>query len=91
MSDQTLTESYPGQEQVHLQLGHPAPQARPDPEPERHRAERVLLGLVVRSSEPALRLEGVRVREDAVVVGHGVVAQVEQRLRVNTEKTAFRR
>lgn len=76
-----LVPTYPGQEQIHLQLGHPAPQTRPDPKPERHRPERVLLGLLLRPPEPALRPEGVRVREDVLVEGHGVVTQVEQRLR----------
>lgn len=73
--------SYPGQEQVHLQLGHPSAQTRPDPKAERHRAERVLLGFVLRSPEPPLRLEGERLRENILIVGHAVVAEVEQRLR----------
>ena len=73
--------SYPGQDKVHLQLGHPSAQTRPDSKAKRHRAERVLLGLVLRSPEPPLRLEGVRLRENVLVVGHAVVAEMEQRLR----------
>lgn len=71
--------SHPGQEQIHLQLSHAPAQTRPDPKAERHRAERVP-GLLLGPSEPPLRQEGVRVGEDPLIVGHGVVAQVKQRL-----------
>lgn len=76
--------SYPGQEQIHLQLSHPPAQTRPDPKAEWHRPERVLLGLLLRHSEPALWQEGVGVRENVLIIGHSVVAQVEQRLREMT-------
>lgn len=73
--------SYPRQEEIHLQLGHPSAETRPDSKPKRHRAKWVLLGLVLRSSEPSLGLEGVGVGENILVIGHTVVAEVEQRLR----------
>lgn len=73
--------SHPGQKEVHLKFSHPPTETRPDPESEGHRPERVMLGLVVCSPEPALREEGVRVGENVLVVGHGVVAQVEESLR----------
>ena len=75
-----LSCSYPGQEQIHLQLSHPSAQTRPDPKTEWHRPERVQLVLLVGSSEPALWHEGVRVGENILIIGHTVVAQVEQRL-----------
>lgn len=72
--------SHPGQDEIHLQLGHTPPQTRPHAEPERHRTEGVLLGFLLFSSQPPLRLEDAGVGEDGLVVGHAVVAQVEQRL-----------
>lgn len=82
---------YPGQDEIHLQLGHPSAQARPDSEPERHRPKRVLLGLFLRAAEPPLRLEDVRVGEYPLVVGHAVVAQVEQRLKETTPRVLNQR
>ena len=76
----TLNSSHPGHQQVHLQLGQPPTQAGPDAEAERDGAERVAPGPGVVSAEPAGRPEGVRLGEDALVVGHGVVTQVEQGL-----------
>lgn len=81
---------YPGQDEIHLQLGHPSAQTRPDSESERHRRERVLLGLILRAAEPSLRLEDVRVGEYLLVVGHAVVAQVEERLRETTAYVMIR-
>lgn len=72
--------SYPRQEEIHLQLGYPSAETRPDSKPKRHWAKRVLLGLVLCSSEPSLGLEGVGVGENILVIGHTVVAEVEQRL-----------
>lgn len=72
--------AHPGQQQVHLQLGHASAQTRPHSEPEGDRPKRVLLGLVLPPPQPSLRLEEVGVGEDVLVVGHAVVAQVEQRL-----------
>lgn len=75
---------YPGQDEIHLQLGHPSAQTRPDSESERHRPEWVLLGLFLRAAEPSLRLEDVWVGEYLLIMGHAVVAQVEERLRETT-------
>lgn len=72
--------SNPGQEEIHLKLSHPSAQTRPDSKTEWHRPEWVLLGILLCSSEPSLRLEDVGVRENILIVGHTVVAQVEQRL-----------
>lgn len=72
--------AHPGQEEVHLQLGHASAQTRPHSEPKGHRPERVLLGLLFSCSQPPFRLEDVGVGEDGLIVGHAVVAQVEERL-----------
>lgn len=48
-----------------------------------------MLGLILPSSEPALRQEGVRVGENILIIGHGVVAQVEQRLREETHDVCY--
>lgn len=70
--------SYPEHEEIHLQLSHPSAQTRPDSKTEWHRPEWVLLGLLLCSPEPTLWLEGVGLREDVLIIGHAVVAQVEQ-------------
>lgn len=80
MRAEELSGAHPGQEQVHLQLGHASAQTRPHAKPKRYRPERVLLGFLFSSSEPSFRLEDVGVGEDVLIVGHAVVAQVEERL-----------
>lgn len=76
----TGTFPYPGQEQVHLQLSHPPAQTSPYAKTKRQRPKRVLAGFVLRPPDPALWQEGVRIREDVLIVRHGVVAEVEESL-----------
>lgn len=65
--------------EIHLQLSQPSAQTCPRSKTKRHRSERVL-GPLLSSSEPALWPEGVGFREDVLIVGDAIVAQVEQRL-----------
>ena len=80
---------HPGQQEVHLQLGHAAPQTRPGPEAERDGAEGVHAGLLLRATQPALGQEGVRIGEDLLIVGRRVVTQVKQRLRTTGDTAAL--
>lgn len=49
----------------------------------------MLLGFILPSSEPALRQEGVGVGENILIIGHSVVAQMEQRLREKTHDVCY--
>lgn len=69
--------SHPCQQQLHLQLCNPAAQATPDPVAKGHGAKWVLALESIRLvlPQPALGLEAVRLREDAGVPGHHIMAQ----------------
>lgn len=69
--------THPCQQQLHLQLCNPAAQATPDPIAKGHRAKWVLdaEGIRLTLLQPATGLEAFRLREDARVPGHHIVAE----------------
>lgn len=72
--------THPCQQQLHLQLRDPAAQASPDPIAKGHRAEWVLdpEGIIrLTLLQPAMGMEALRLREDARVPGHHIVAEHE--------------
>lgn len=77
--------SHPGQSEVHLQLGHPPPNAGPHAHPERDEAVGVVLVVAALGSaptQPALRQELLSVHKLRLVVTDGVVTQMVQSLKI---------
>lgn len=72
--------THPGEGQVHLQLGNAAADAGTDPVAKGDGAEGVVGGAV--APEPALGQEPLRLGEVGLIVGHRVVRQDEEGLRV---------